>query len=52
MEEYSNEEDKINFLQERYDRLELLEEKNLTTTSRYYFVLVSDNDKALEHIAE
>lgn len=52
MEEYSNEEDKIKFLQERYYRLELLEEQNLTTTSRYYFVLVSDNDKALEHIAE
>ena len=52
MEEYSNDEEKVKFLKERYDRLELLEEQNLTTTSRYYFVLVSDNDKALEHIAE
>ena len=52
MEEYSNDEEKVKFLKERYDRLELLEEQNLTTTSRYYFVLVSDNDKALEHISE
>ena len=52
MEEYSNDEEKVKFLKERYDRLELLEEQNLTTTSRYYFVLVSENDKALEHISE
>lgn len=42
----------MEFLKERYDRLELLEEQDLTTTSRYYFVLVNDNDKALEHISE
>ena len=52
IEEYSNDEEKLNFLKERYDRLEILEEQNLTTTSRYYFVLVSDNDKALKHISE
>ncbi|MDY4996455.1 MAG: DUF87 domain-containing protein, partial [Bacilli bacterium] len=52
MEEYSDDEEKVKFLKERYDRLELLEEQNLTTTSRYYFVLVSENDKALEHISE
>lgn len=52
IEEYSNEEEKVEFLKERYDRLELLEEQDLTTTSRYYFVLVNDNDKALEHISE
>ena len=52
MEEYSTDEEKVKFLKERCDRLELLEEQNLTTTSRYYFVIVSDNDKALEHIAE
>ena len=52
IEEYSDDEEKVRFLKERYDRLELLEEQNLTTTSRYYFVLVSDNDKALEHISE
>lgn len=49
---YQDDNLKIEFLKERYDKLELLEEQNLTTTSRYYFVLVSDNDKALEHIAE
>ena len=42
--QYSNDEEKVKFLKERYDRLELLEEQNLTTTSRYYFVIVSDND--------
>ncbi len=52
IEEYSDDEEKVRFLKERYDRLELLEEQNLTTTSRYYFVLVSDNDKELEHISE
>ena len=52
MEEFSSDEEKQIFLKERYDRLEILEEQNLTTTSRYYFVIVSDNDKALEHISE
>ena len=51
MEEFSDDTSKLEFLKERYERLESLEEKNLTTTSRYYFVLVSDNDKALEHMA-
>ena len=51
MEEISDDTSKLEFLKERYERLESLEEKNLTTTSRYYFVLVSDNDKALEHMA-
>ena len=52
MEEFANDEEKLTFLKERYDRLEILEEQNLTTTSRYYFVLISDNDKALEHTSE
>ena len=51
MEEFSDDTSKLEFLKERYERLESLEEKNLTTTSRYYFVLVSDNDKTLEHMA-
>lgn len=49
---YQEDELKVNFLKERYERLEILEELNLTTTSRYYFVLINENDKALEHIAE
>ena len=52
IEEYSSDEEKVKFLKERYDRLELLEEQNLTTTSRYYFVIVSENDKAIEHTKE
>ena len=52
MEEYSDDEDKVKFLKERYNRLEVLEQQNLTTTSRYYFVLVNENDKVLEHLAE
>ena len=52
MEEFANDEEKLTFLKERYDRLEILEEQNLTTTSRYYFVLISENDKALEHTSE
>lgn len=50
--EYDCDEEKQEFLKERYDRLELLEQQNLTVTSRYYFVIISDNEKALEHISE
>ena len=50
--DFSNDEEKVKFLKESYDRLNLLEESNLTTTSRYYFVLVNENDKALEHMTE
>ena len=50
--DFSTDEEKVKFLKESYDRLNLLEESNLTTTSRYYFVLVNENDKALEHITE
>ncbi len=52
IEEYSDNTEKINFLTERVERFERLEEENLTTTSRYYFVIVSANEKALEHILE
>ena len=52
MEEYSTDEQRVEFLKERYYKLEELEHENLTTTSRYYFVIVNDNEKALEHIAE
>lgn len=52
MEEYSTDEQRVEFLKERYYKLEELEHENLTTTSRYYFVIVNDNEKALEHIVE
>lgn len=52
MEEYSTDEQRVEFLKERYYKLEELEHENLTTTSRYYFVIVNDNEKALEHITE
>ena len=52
IEKFHDDESKVEFLNERLERLEILEQKNLTTTSRYYFVLTSDNDKALEHISE
>lgn len=52
MEEYSTDEQRVEFLKERYYKLEELEHENLTTTSRYYFVVVNDNEKALEHIVE
>ena len=52
MEEYSTDEQRVEFLKGRYYKLEELEHENLTTTSRYYFVIVNDNEKALEHIAE
>lgn len=50
--DFSTDEEKVKFLKESYDRLNLLEESNLTTTSRYYFVLVNENDKTLEHMTE
>ena len=49
---YSDDEIKTNFLREQYERFEILEQKDLTTTSRYYFVLVSENDKVLEHLED
>ena len=52
MEEYSTDEQRVEFLKERYYKLEELEHENLTKTSRYYFVIVNDNEKALEHIVE
>ena len=52
IEKFYDDESKVEFLNERLERLEILEQKNLTLTSRYYFVLTSDNDKALEHISE
>ncbi len=52
IERFKSDDDKVKFLHERVSRLEILEEKNLTTTSRYYFTIVSDNDKALKHISE
>ena len=52
MEEYSTDEQRVEFLKERYYKLEELEHENLTTTSRYSFVIVNDNEKALEHIVE
>ena len=52
MDEYSTDEQRVEFLKERYYKLEELEHENLTTTSRYYFVIVNDNEKALEHIVE
>ena len=52
IEEYSDDNEKVNFLTERVERFERLEEENLTTTSRYYFVVISSNEKALEHISE
>ena len=50
--QFKNDVDKLIFLEERYSRFEKLESENLTTTSRYYFVIVSDNEKMLEHQLE
>ncbi len=52
IEEFSHDENKVAFLKERCERLDILEREHLTTTSRYYFVIISDNDKALDHIVE
>jgi len=52
MEYFENDKEKVEFLEERYSRFERLENENLTTTSRYYFVIVSDNEKILEHQLE
>lgn len=52
MEYFENDKEKVDFLEERYSRFERLENENLTTTSRYYFVIVSDNEKILEHQLE
>lgn len=52
IDEYIDDEEKQVFLNEQYGRLELLEKNNLTVTSRYYFVVIGDNEKSLEHINE
>ncbi|MDO5568580.1 MAG: DUF87 domain-containing protein [bacterium] len=52
IERFKNDADKVSFLEERIIKFDLLEERKLTTTSRYYFVITSNNDKALIHIAE
>ena len=52
IEKFAEDESKVKFLEERYSRLEKLENENLTITSRYYFVIVCDNDKVLEHMSE
>ncbi len=52
MEEYSDDLSKSNFLKERYERLEILEKENLTTTSRYYFALICDSEKLLDYMSE
>lgn len=48
IEKYSNDEIKVSFLKERLSRFERLEKENLTTTSRYYFVVLAKNEKMLE----
>lgn len=52
IDKYKDDEDKVKFLKERYNRILLLEQENLSTTSMYYFVLVSNNEKLLEHQLE
>ncbi len=52
IEQFKNEPEKVSFLEERYSRFEKLENDNLTTTSRYYFVIISNNEKILEHQLE
>lgn len=52
IEEFNDDLDKVEFLKERCERLDILEREHLTTTSRYYFVIINDNDKALENISE
>lgn len=49
---FEYDENKVRFLKERLEQFEVLEKKNLTTTSRYYFVIISNNDKLLEHVSE
>jgi len=52
IDKYKDDEEKVKFLKERYNRILLLEQENLSTTSMYYFVLVSNNEKLLEHQLE
>ena len=52
IDEFSYDEAKVNFLKESKERFEYLESQNLTTTSRYYFVLVCENEKLLEYMVE
>lgn len=49
---FSNDKDKIDFLEERYSRLENIEKERLTTTSRYFFVLIADNEQLLDNMSE
>jgi len=51
IEEYKDDSNKYEFLTERLMRLESMEAENLTTTSRYYFVIIHDNEKTLAHLS-
>ncbi|MDO4962785.1 MAG: DUF87 domain-containing protein [bacterium] len=52
IEKYKDDPHKVNFLTEKYEKILELESDKLSTTSMYYFVLVSNNDKLILHQAE
>lgn len=52
LKKYSNDSQKQEFLKDRLERFEILEKRKLTTTSRYYFVLINENKKILDKVSE
>ena len=48
---YINDKEKKEFLEERMYRLEQLEQENLAISSRYYFVVIADDEIALEKVS-
>lgn len=50
--EFESDIGKKEFLQESVDRLEKLENEELTVTSTYYFAILADNEKILSHLCE
>lgn len=52
IEKYKDDKSKLEFLNERYQKIVQLEKDNLSTTSMYFFVLVSNNEKILDSQVE
>ena len=52
IEKFQDDEEKLEFLTEKYNELLELDQDEDKVTSRYYFVVVNEDEKILEHVVE